>query len=317
MKPMPKSLWIACLSLGVAASCVESETAEDTPEDISLRETTQYRLYPVAIHPELDEQGLPIPGTLVLDTSEGKLDITHLVPERPREFESARAFHDWAVRTLNAKLVERDGQVGSTLDYAAAMTLRLDRNTGEYVRVDEPIDMIIGGVAGYIVIAGEQICVSRNAPCSREAGLAPPDGTAARFVWWIDNRFSGSFNVLGTTWIGRAPVLRHAVSNTSQIGGGFSIVWPPCWPGALVVCPTTSGSNFLSVRLFGTVYPANIFQTNSAFNTLSVSAGHLELGLHPYDELNAVCGEHFGSSGPDAVFFSTGWGPFNFPGNNC
>lgn len=318
---MSHSLSLTCISFGLIASCATSDDAvEKVAEDVATRETYEIPLSPVAMHPALDDRGGAIPGTLVFDTSEGRLDITELVPDRPREFESRMDFHKWVAETLNGKLVEReDGEPSTTLDYTASTTLRYDRALDDLVIVDDPIDAIIGGTEGYVVIAGEQVCTSRSAECSARAGLAPPPGESRRLVWPWGTGTAGQFGIRGISWHAQSSFLQWVGSNTSQWNAtsGIHLGWGACWPGGPRWCLRWTGSNYLN-----TSYTASRDSTPyqygyaGASNTLSVMTSKVNIGSWPFFGTNRICATHFGASGPDALSLRTGL-IFPFFPNDC
>ena len=308
---------LTCFSLGLVASCVTSEPEE---EAAAREEYEELPLAPVAMHPALDDRGRDIPGTLVFDTSEGRMDITDLVPDRPREFASRIDFHKWVVETLNGKLVETDGgESTSSLEYAAATTLRYDRALADLVVVEDPVAAIIGGTEGYVVIADEKVCTSRTAPCSREAGLAAPRPTQRAVVPWTVTGNSGPFGIRGNTWVASSSFLQWVGSSTAQWNTttGVQLRWLPCFPGGPSWCLFRTGSNFLSTSFIASSGATPMVSGSaSASNTFFVMDSKVVFGPQPFAVTDRTCASHFGSSGPSSLVLKTGF-ILPFFSNNC
>lgn len=302
------SLSILALSLGLTA-CL---TGDEPSEDIAARESTTIPLLPVEPRPALDEAGNPIAGTLVFDTSEGRLDITDLVPDRPREFASRTDFHRWVASTLNAKLAEHeDRELSTTLDYSAPTTVRYDRRLEAFVVVDDPVAAIIGGTEGFVVIAGEEVCTSRTAACSREAGLAPPEQTNRTLVPWIvsGRSPSGSIKIVGTTWNAFSSFLQWIGSNTIQTGGGLTFGFVPCWPLGPSWCVTRTGSNFLATSYTSWLQqgPPVFTGAAAASNTYAIMTSQVVFHWTPLVRADRTCATHFASSRSSSISLISGF----------
>ena len=310
MFTLARSLSITCLSFGLLASCVADEA--DVGEDLLARESEGI-VQPVSMQPALDERGDPIPGTLVFETSEGRLDITHLVPDRPREFASNEAFHEFLIRELNGRLVEHeDGQRSSTVEYTAATTLRYDPRIDDLVIVDDPLDAIIGGTDGYIVIAGEQVCTSRAAECADKAGLTRPVERDRRIVPAVVQGSSGPLGIRGLTWVAASSLVRWVGSSTTQTSGTAGLGWVACWSGGPSWCYGWRGSNFLSTAYRAQLPPFLPFSGAAvASNTLHVMAGRFDFIPAPASHFTRTCSTHVGVSGPDAVVLQSGFGLYD------
>lgn len=307
---------LSFVALSLVASCVSEE-----PEEVTGREDSEeVPLSPVAMHPARDDRGQDIAGTLVFETSGGRMDITALVPDRPREFASRIDFHEWVVETLNGKLGETaDGEATSSLEYEAASTLRFDRARGDLVLVEDPVAEIIGGSEGYVVIAGERVCTSRTAPCAREAGLAAPRPTNRAVVPWNVTANAGPFGIRGTTWLASSSFLQWVGSSTAQWNTttGIQLAWLPCAPGGPSWCLVRTGSNFLStsfVAAMGSTPTAS--GAAAASNTFFLMDSKVVFGPVPFLATDRTCASHFGSSGPSALSRRTGF-LFPFFPNNC
>lgn len=283
--------------------CLTSAEARDTA---AARDATELRLGPVRIHPVLDDRGREVPGTLVFDTTGGRLDLSALIPDKPREFATREAFHAWAVANLNARIVAREGAEPVTqLEVTASTTLRYDRELDDLVPVDDPIEAIVGGDAGYVVIAGERACVSRSAPCARGSGLAPVE---SRDRAWLVTGTTGSFGTLATSWIARDWWYESIGSSTAQWDATTGQVWK--WTSCGWSCWTLAvrGSSFLTTS-FAAFAGRSLRSSHaaSAANTLGVIASRVTFGFRPATA-TTTCGSHFGASGPDALFLSSGMG---------
>ncbi|MEJ7602548.1 MAG: hypothetical protein WKG01_31945 [Kofleriaceae bacterium] len=304
-----RSLSLACVSVGLLASCVTDD--EPVGEELLAR-GSEGIVQPVAMHPALDDRGNPIPGTLVFETSEGRLDITHLVPDRPREFGSQEEFHEFVVKDLNGLIVEHeDGTRSTTIEYTASTTLRYDPRLDDLVTVEDPVDEIVGGPDGYVVIAGEQVCASRTAEC---AAKASPVDSGHRFVPAVVYGSSGPLGILGATWVVSASFVRWVGAATTQTSGTAGLRWTPCAPHW---CYSWTGSNLLTAAYGGYLFPSNVSGAVAANNTLLVTTGKVDYGVPaPFHHLNSTCATHLGVSGPDVVFLQSG-SLAGLPFNNC
>lgn len=323
-QPRARSLSTALSILTLAAAlpgCLAGdEPADDVADDVAARETAPTPLLPVSMHPRLDEAGNPIAGTLVFDTSDGRLDITELVPGRPREFRSRPDFLHWMASTLNASLVERDrGELSSSIDYTAATTVRFDRDRSDFVVVDDPVAAIIGGAEGFVVVAGEKVCTSRTAECSLEAGLALPTPTTRTVVPWYASGASpsGSISIFGTTWDATSSFLQWVGANTFQTGGGIKFNWMRCGPGNVLWCYTRTGSNFLTTSYVASRSSSPVFSgASAASNTYAVMASRVDFYFFPAFLTDRTCATHFGTSNGSSISLISGFVLPFFP-NNC
>ena len=316
---MNRSLALIALSL---AACATDETPEAAPKE----EVVEMDLAPAQLGPALDEKGQPIPGTLALDTSEGRMDITDLVPEKPREFGSREEFHKWALETLNAELVEREGGYGTSVSYTASAALLRDPATGEYELVEDPIEKIIGGREGYIVIDGEKHCASRHAPCAEEMGLEPAERPAERKLVWGATTASGPsglMGVLGVSWHSFpkafVPFVTAAGSSTTQWNapGGLRLIWVTCSTNIYKTCLVSVGSNVISTS-FAARRGGGTIRTgfNIGFNTLSVVSARFDFDVYPFTGTDNICARHTGLAAGDFIATDTG-SLGGVPVNNC
>ena len=306
---MNRSLALIALSLAACAT-------DDAPDVAPKEEVTVLDLAPAQLGPQLDEKGQPIPGTLTLDTSEGRMDITDLVPEKPREFGSREEFHKWALETLNAELVEREGGYGTSVSYTASSALLRDPATGEYELVEDPIEKIIGGREGYIVIGGEKHCASRHAPCAEEMGLETAERPAERKLVWGGQTASGPsglMGILGVSWHSApkvfVPFVTAVGSSTTQWNapGGLRLSWITCSSNIYKTCLVLTGANVMSTS-FAARRGAGTIRTSFhvAGNTFTVVAARFDFDVYPFTGTDNICSRHTGLASGDFVATDTG-----------
>jgi hypothetical protein len=305
MRSLP--ITITCCTLSLATACLTA--GEVATEQVAALETTEVRISPVAMRAAVDEDGRDVPGTLVFETTDGRVDITALVPDKPREFRSLDDFHAWAQKTLNARIVEREGAGPVTqIDVSSGTTLRYDREIDDLIRVDDPIEAIVGGTTGYVVIAGEKACASRTAPCAREAGLAPPDDPRRTRRPWLAAGTAGAFGILATSWIARDWFYESVGASTQQWNATSGMQWR--WTSCGFFCWTLSltGSNML-IASYGSFVNQSPAGGNLVLdlNTLGVQTARVTFGWYPVTA-NNTCGSQFGMSFFDSLNLSTGMG---------
>lgn len=268
------------LRLALATSCLLG-CATDDPE-IADRRGDQFEIVPVELRPQLDADGRPIPGTLEIDSSSGRMDLTSLMPERPREFRSWEEFHEWLVAQLNARIDEDDDGIRrARLSVAATTTLRYDADRDELVEVEDVAEAVVGGTFGYVLIDGALVCTSTSAPCAREQWVdsEEPDGRRhhapnAKTVT------KNGFGIEGATWVTHLVFYHSVGSETRQTQGGIRFVTSPC--GFLKWCTTTTGNNFLSASFSAFRFAGSIFNfagSAGGHNTLAIRASVAEYGV--------------------------------------
>jgi hypothetical protein len=124
-------------------------------------------IVPVVLNPQLDATGAPIPGTLLIDTSEGRMDLTSLIPDQPREFASWDEVHRWATEHLNARVTEdAQGERSSMVSAGYGPTVRYDAALDDMVPVEDPIVAMLGGTSGQMIVGGKAICIDPKAACA-------------------------------------------------------------------------------------------------------------------------------------------------------
>ena len=265
---------IALIALSLAA-CAADEAVET-----QARETTVHEITPLELTPMLDDEGAPLAGTLELDTGEGRMDITHLIPLEPRKFESWDHFHEWAAKELNAKLVEyEDGARQSLLAASFGPTVRFDAEKEDMVPVDDPISMIVGGPWGYIFVEDKLACTSGTAECAKEQLVES---------WRVFNHLptvaSGSSN--GLVASGASRILHlffyHEVSAVTQLHSSQAWRTRTFWCGFFKWCTETVGgsslsASFSSFRNFGSIFNGSSFASRT--NVWSVAATHYAWGI--------------------------------------
>lgn len=306
-------------SLALAAICLVACSTDDDLDtaDLPVRGVV---ITPVELRPQLDDAGRPLRGTLELDTSDGRMDLTKLVPDRPREFDSWDAFHAWAIEELNAERIDtKDGRVQTQLQVAAGPTVRYDAERGKLVEVPDAIEAIVGGAAGYVVIDGKEVCVSGHAACAAEQAMEPRVRNHIPSSKRVSN--SSGFEIQGDSW--KTNLLFYVAVGTStyQIRGGYQAGW--VWCGFLTWCWRSSGTNTLAAsftawRSTGSIYNGSNSATRN--NVTSVTAMNYAFGVSwgtgnngswndrpsPPDlgyvaATDGVCSTSSGSSGPSSI----------------
>lgn len=296
-----------------AASCVATdESTVDDPVEREEEEEERGEILPVKLHRDVDKEGRELPGTLVFDTSKGQYDLTALIPLEPRRFDDVKQFHAWAIEALGAQPEEIEGVPVVTLGYRSGMTLRYDRERDDMVPVDDPVAAIVGGTAGYVEIAGKQICVSRTAECSREAGLSMPEKERRGIFPWEDEQASSTIRIRGNSWVLHSMFVEWVGSSTIQTGGGISHTWAHCGPLDPNWCWVRRGSNFLSTLYTARTWDGRVADMRGAsdFNVYLVQNAKVLYGFYPFPLADGVCATHFGTKNGFGVFFRTFFPPF-------
>jgi hypothetical protein len=312
---------LALIALSLAAC------AADEAVDTQAREATVHEITPLELTPMLDEEGAPIAGTLELDTGEGRMDITHLIPLEPRKFESWDHFHEWAAKELNAKLVEYEGGVRQSLLAASfGPTVRFDAEKEDMVPVDDPISMIVGGPWGHVFVEDKLVCTSGTAECAKEQLVEPWRVFSAR-----PSVASGSNNGLVASGSSRLLHLffYHESSAITQLHTSQAWTTRTFWCGFFKWCTETVGSSsltasFTAFRHFGSIFNGSQFATRN--NVWSVAATHYAFGiawggwddgtnmkpsvpnLGIVQQTSGMCSSHSASDGRGFVSLLTGTG---------
>ena len=318
---MSRRLTFAALALSLTA-CATDEPAGALPKE----EAPEIPLSTVKLGPELDGEGNPIPGTLVIDTGEGRLDITPLVEDKPREFASREDFHRFVIEKLGAEKVERpDGVIGSTLEYTSPTTLLLDPETGEYEMVDDAVEKIVGGRTGYVVIEGKEECVAKV--CLHDLTEEKTDDRTIVGALGFAMSPNGLIGVQGTSWHSPPkpflPFYTTAGASTLQWGGtaGLRLRWFPCSTNAFQTCVIVTGSNMLAVayatRFGATPRRFGNFIVDRSFGIVRARG---DWDVWPFTGTDNICTRHFAITGSsltnERAVAATGAG-FGLPFNDC
>jgi hypothetical protein len=322
-----KSIALSALLL---AAC-----AEDTVEQEAVpREAQRYEIVPAKPQPQLDKEGRAIPGTVVFDTSEGRMDITQLLPEAPREFGTWDDFHQWAAEALNARIVEADGgEHTSTLVAGYGPTVRYDADAAELVPVDDPIAAIVGGTFGYIYVKGELVCVDPAAACAAEQTREP--ARMENHIGQVVTNTNNGLTVTGSSSIFHLFAVHEIKASTSlNASRGFSQSTYSCGFFGLGSCTSTTGSDTLSASFSAYRSTGSLFNGSNAYsqkNTTAVATSHWGFGI-AYSSSSPVyvtpgsagvvsltdsmCSRHGGSDNIGFVSFSSmsGYHPY---GGGC
>jgi hypothetical protein len=304
---------------------------DDAEPEPAARETIHYEIVAAEPRPQIDKTGQAIPGTLVIDTSEGHMDITPLLPEKAREFASWEAFHNWAVETLNAKLVEADnGEHDTTLVAGYGPTVRYDAEKADLVPVDDPIAAILGGTWGYIYVEGKQVCVDPGAACAAEQTVRMEN-----HIGQVVTNSSNGLVVTGSSSIFHLFAVHEIKASTSlNASKAFSQYTYGCGFLGLGRCTATTGSDSLSASFSAYRSTGSIFNGSSSYtqaNTTAVATSHWGFGV-AYSSTSPVyiapgtagvvqltdsmCSRHSGSDTVGYVNFASasGYHPF---GGGC
>ena len=218
----PRFLTLTALAASTLLGCATDDL------DTTNRGGEMLEIVPVELRPELDREGRPLPGTLDIDTSGGRMDLTSLMPERPREFRSWEAFHEWLVAELNAELVEGEDRVRrAQLSIIAGQTVRYDAEREELVEVEDVAEAVVGGTFGYVFVDGALVCTSRTAPCAREQSLDAEESGRRHHLPNAKRMASNGFEIEGATWITHAFFYHNVGSETRQVQGGFQAFTQP------------------------------------------------------------------------------------------
>jgi len=320
------------LQLMTLAACFAGCATDDQP-DLAQREAIAaeeviHEIVPVEPQPQLDKEGNPMAGTLVIDTSEGRMDLTDLVPVEPRRFDSWEQFHTWAQKELNAKILTNDkGEMASQLSVQQTPGVRIDAQSGELVDVEDPIGAIIGGTFGYVYVGDELVCTSATAECAKEQVLPGEavGGTDRNHLPSYVRRIQGRMDTDGQSYLFHALFYHETRAVTRYYGGSFLSYNYVCnwWP--LRYCNATSGSNSLTASFSATRALGNGSagsQRASGFNTYGVSAINFAVGMGPtaaglsiVSEADGMCSSHTASdNGNGFLSFMTAAG---FHGFGC
>jgi hypothetical protein len=314
---MSRRLTFAALALSLTACATD-----DPPDTLAKEEGPELPLATAELRPELDKEGNPIPGTLVVDTEDGRLDITPLVEKEPREFKSREDFHRFMIEKFGAEKVEReDGVIGSSLEYTSPTTLLLDPETGEYELVEDAVEKIVGGRTGYVVIEGKEECVAKAClPDLKEEKITDDRRIMGALGFGMSP--SGRIGVQGTSWHSPPkpflPFYTTAGASTLQWGGtaGIRLRWFPCSTNAFQTCVMLTGANALAVS-YVTRFGATPRRGGSVFRAQTFGVVHArgDWDVWPFTGTDNTCSSHFAISG-DSVMITTGAG-FGLPFNDC
>jgi hypothetical protein len=309
---MNRSTMFAALALSLAACATEDVTElalkDEIPEGAKV-----YELRPTELRPQLDKEGQPLPGTLELELSEGRLDITHLVPEKPREFESREQFREWLVKELNAQNVEGGLELDVKQLDAAFL---LDPATGEYELREDAIGAIIGGREGYVLIKGERECVSRE--CFEKEERPTKERRFVLNSAYAISAPTGRMELIGGSWHSPPGSLTLWNATTSQLdsrGGVDRFVIGSGCPTSTGLCYVELGTNLVSVsytaRRIGLPIQS---ETLSMFNTIAVSMFRYRWDW-PWNNTDNVCASHLVVD--REVAFTTTGSVAGLPFNDC
>jgi hypothetical protein len=278
---------------------------------VSARESSELALSPVSLHPAVDERGRALPGTLVFDTDGGQLDITHLVPRRPRVFGSIDTFHAWIVGALRAQVVEREnGTIGTSLEYKASTTVRYDAELGDYVMVGDPVEAIVGGTEGYVVIDGVRHCTSRSAPCAVEDGLVDLESRDRTLVGQLafGSDPAGRFGIHGRSFHTNGacrPFYQVQGAHTLQWYGGIKLA--VLQSGRSDWCVVIRGESTLGVAYAARRGASFVTSGGAASkNVLGVVAARADWGWWPFTKTDNVCAVHTALAGTDSIAIASG-----------
>ncbi len=302
----------------VAASCLLGCATDDL--DTTNRGGEAVAIVPIELRPELDREGRPIPGTLDIDTSEGRLDVTSLMPERPREFRSWDELNEWLVAQLNAEIIEgEDGVRRAQLSIIASPAVRYDAQRDELVDVDDVAEAVVGGTFGYVLVDGALVCTSRTAACAREQSIAPEASGLRHHLPNARRMAMNGFEIEGATWITHMFFYHNVGSETRQVQGGFQVFTSPC--GFFQWCTTTTGTNSLATSLIAFRQGGSIFNFQGSAaksNVRSIRIDKIEWGppswgsqgpgLPPSGIIastTGVCARHHGGTTNAVVDFQT------------
>lgn len=319
---------VTTLALSALASTLLLACASDEIDTVDRR-GEELAIVPVELRPQLDADGRPIPGTLEIDTSRGRMDLTSLIPDRPRAFRSWGEFHEWAAATLNAELlVVEDDHRQSQVSISAGQTLRYDAGRDAMVEVPDVLEAIVGGTFGYIVIDGAKMCTSRTAECTASQTIDPERPGVRHHLPNAKYVFSNGLGIEGATWATHLFVYHSTGAETRQHQGGFSYTTYLC--GFFKWCTTTVGSNalvasFTAWRQGGSIF--NFGASQVGHNTTSVRVEKVAFGaaygsqgpgityLGLVQETTGMCARHHGNDTKAVIDFETADG--QHPAGGC
>jgi hypothetical protein len=316
---MSRRLTFAALALSLTACATD-----DPAGALAKEEAPEIPLSTVELRAELDKEGNPIPGTLVLDTEDGRLDITPLVEDKPREFASREDFHRFMIEKLGAQKVERpDGLIGSSLEYTSPTTLLLDPETGEYELIDDAVEKIVGGRTGYVVIEGKEECVAKACLADLAQEKITEERRIVGALGFGMSTPTGRIGVQGISWHSPPkpflPFYTTVGASTTQWGGtaGLRLRWFPCSTNVFRTCVALTGGNVLVVS-YAARFGAATRRADAALtgNVFSLVRARGDWDVWPFTGTDNICTTHLAIDGEAPATVTTGAG-FGLPFNDC
>jgi hypothetical protein len=272
------------------AACATDPGVDPNVDDLEPNDAVPVEITPVVLSPQLDDAGLPIAGTLTIDTSKGRMDLTHLIPDEPRTFASWDEVHRWTAENLNAETVtDEEGHISSRLAVGYGQTVRYDTEANEMVPVANPISTMLGGTSGYIVVAGKQVCVDSTAACApvrlEPAATGSSNGLSLTGV-------TGIFHTWGWSEVKTATSL-----NTSSRVLRYSCGFSTCY---VYLSPVTLTASVYAYRSSGSISNGSRFEM--ATNSTAVAAALVGVGdTGLLGRTDSACGRSSGNDGAGQV----------------